>query len=128
MLDVEAGGLEALDLGFGDAAGLVGGIIEDLDLQEVARVLELADAIQEALDYVELVKDGELDGDAGEGLEAARGAGDVLAVLEEEVDDDITVNSVEGEAKEDGEVTNSPNEVSGALIHSFVLRASSDAG
>jgi hypothetical protein len=43
-------------------------------------------------------------------------------VFEEEVDDHIPVNPVEGEAKEHGEVTDCPNEVSGAFVHSSVLK------
>jgi hypothetical protein len=128
VLDVEAFGPEALDLGLGDVAGFVGGIVENLDLEEVFRVIELGDAIEEALDDVELVKDGELDGDAGEGIEVADGAWDVFAMLEEEVNDDVTVNAVHAEAKENGEVADSPNEVSGSLVHSLVLNASSEAG
>jgi hypothetical protein len=35
------------------------------------------------------------------------------------------VDSIEGEAKEHGEVTESPNEVSGTFVHSCILKASS---
>jgi hypothetical protein len=128
VLDIEPGGAKTLDLGLCDAAGLVGGIVKNLDLEEVAWVIELADAIQEALDDVKLVKDGELDGDAGQGVEVPHRAWHVFAVLVEEVNDYVTVNSVETEAKKHGEVTNSPNEVSSALVHSLILKATSDAG
>jgi hypothetical protein len=128
VLDVEALRPEALDLGFGDLASLVRGIVENLDLEQVPGVVELADALEKALDDVKLIEDRELDGDVGKGVEETDRARHVLAMLEEEINDDIPVNSVEGEAKEHGEVTDCPNEVSGAFVHSCVLRASSEAG
>ena len=50
----------------GKGGGVVGGVVEDLDLEEVAGVGEAAGGVDEALDDVLLVVDGELDGDAGE--------------------------------------------------------------
>jgi hypothetical protein len=129
VLDIETGGAEAPDLGLGDGAGFIGGIIEDLNLKQVPGVVELADAIEEALDDVELIEDGKLDGHTGRRLEVTDRDGHILPMLEEEINDDIPVNSVEGEAKEHGEVTDSPNEVSGAFVHSCILKsASSEAG
>ncbi|MDE2761242.1 MAG: hypothetical protein OXQ94_09550 [Gemmatimonadota bacterium] len=55
-----------------DGGGVVGGIVEDLDLEEVAGVREAAGGVDEAHDDVFLVVDGELDGDAGGG---GRGGG-----------------------------------------------------
>lgn len=51
----------------GEDGGVVGGIVEDLDLEEVAGVREAAGGIDEALDDELLVVDGQLDGDAGTG-------------------------------------------------------------
>ena len=50
----------------GEGGGVVGGVVEDLDLEEVAGVGEAAGGVDEALDDVLFVVDGELDGDAGE--------------------------------------------------------------
>ena len=58
----------------GEGGGVVGGVVEDLDLEEVAGVGEAAGGVDEALDDVRLVVDGELDGDAGAG---GRGGGQV---------------------------------------------------
>ena len=57
----------------GEGGGFVGGVVEDLDLEEVAGVGEAAGGIDEALDDVPLVVDGELDGDGGVGGEGGRG-------------------------------------------------------
>ena len=57
----------------GQGGGLVGGVVEDLDLEEVAGVGEAAGGVDEALDDVPLVVDGELDGDGGMGGEGGRG-------------------------------------------------------
>lgn len=51
----------------GAGGGVVGGVVEDLDLEEVAGVGEAAGGVDEALDNVRLVVDGKLDGDAGVG-------------------------------------------------------------
>ncbi len=59
------------------SAGLVGGVVEDLDLEAVARVVDAADGVDEAVDDELLVEDGELDGDEGE-LSSAKRAGGSL--------------------------------------------------
>ena len=54
----------ALDAGAGDFARFVGGIVEDLNVEQFARIVEARDGFDEALDHVALVEDGKLDGDA----------------------------------------------------------------
>ena len=49
----------------GEEGGLVGGVVQDLDLEAGARVREPARRVDEPLCDVFLVVDGELDGDAG---------------------------------------------------------------
>lgn len=51
----------------GEEGGLVGGVVEDLDLEAGARVREPAGRVDEPLCDVFFVVDGELDGDAGWG-------------------------------------------------------------
>ena len=55
----------------GQGGGLVGGVVEDLDLEKVAGVGDAAGGVDEALDDVPFVVGGELDGDAGVGGEGA---------------------------------------------------------
>ena len=54
----------AIDDCAGDFDGFVGGVVEHLDLEAVARILHLADGVDEAVDDELLVEDGKLDGDA----------------------------------------------------------------
>ncbi len=81
----------------GDGSSLVGGIVEHLDLKEVAGVVELGDGLEQALDHVHLIEDGKLDRDARQLLEGAGRLREPVAVLEKEIDDDVTMQAVEGE-------------------------------
>ena len=53
------------DDGAGDVDGFVGGVVEELDLEAVAGIVETAAGFDEAVDDELLVEDGELDGDEG---------------------------------------------------------------
>ena len=54
----------AFDAGAGDLAGFVGGIVEDLHVEQFAWVVESRDGFDQTLDHVALVENGKLDGDA----------------------------------------------------------------
>ena len=58
MADVVSHGGVALDHAASDFDGLVGGVVEHLDLQPVAGIFHFADAIHQAIDDVLLVEDG----------------------------------------------------------------------
>jgi len=60
----------------------------------MARVIELGNRGQEALDDVELVKNGELDGDPREFLEVPERFWYVVAVFEVKKEDAVTVKTV----------------------------------
>jgi hypothetical protein len=95
----------AFDDALGDGGGLVGGVVEDLDLEEVARVLDFGDGFEEAIDDELLVKDGELDGDARELFEAGSGlVGGVFAVAVIEPDEGVTMEAISGQDDHDEEV------------------------
>ena len=72
---------ETRDHGRGDGDGLVGGVVEELDLEAVAGVVEAAAGVEEAVDDELLVVDGELDGDEGEVFFGEVGGGLVGGVL-----------------------------------------------
>ena len=73
--------------------GLIGGIVEYLDLQLLARIIDLADALHQPVDDVLLIEDGELNGDARQLGEVRRRVRHlVLAVLVIEVDELIAVH------------------------------------
>ena len=112
-----AGGI-ALDDGFGDDGGLVGGVVEDLDLEAVARILDAAAGVDEAVDDELLVIDGELDGDEGElvfgeargRLVRVRGLALVAVV---EPDELVAMDAVEGEDDHHDEVRDEQADVEG---------------
>ncbi len=87
-VDVDDGVAErriALHDGGSDFCGLVGRVVQHLDLELVLRVLHGADGLDQAVDDELLVEDGQLDGDAGELVEVPGRIGVVvLAVLEVE--------------------------------------------
>ena len=68
-----------------DLLCLIGGIVEHLDVEQLARVIELRDGLDQPLDHVALVVDRQLDGDFGPFGDFGHGwrrAGNVSAVLE----------------------------------------------
>ena len=67
----------------GHLAGFVGGVVEHLDLELLARVFHGADRLDQPVDHKLLVEDGQLDGDPRQFVERPRRVGVVvLAVLE----------------------------------------------
>jgi hypothetical protein len=101
----------------GDFGRVVGGIVEDLDLELVEGVVEEAGGLDDALGDVVLVVHGELDGDAGEVGELAGGFVGVVAVLAIEVDEDVAVQAVEGYSAEDGGVGSDEEIPADAIEH-----------
>lgn len=90
---------------FGEGMGFVGGIVQDLNLQEMAGVVHLDDLIDEAFDDVTLVVERELNGNGREFGEQLRGRGkEVFAVLEVAADNLVAVDAVEGENEKNGEI------------------------
>ena len=74
VVDIDAEGLVALDAGARDLLRFVGGIVEHLDLEQLARIIETRDGVDQALDHVALVVDGKLYGNLGPlGRSAAAG-------------------------------------------------------
>ena len=103
--DVVAEGGVAVDDGRGDLLGLVGGVVEHLDFELLARVLDGADGFDEAVDDELLVEDGQLDGDRGQLVEVPGRVGVVvLPVLEVLVAHRVAVDAVEGEENHHREV------------------------
>ena len=78
----------------GHAARLVGRVVQDLDLEELARILDLADGVDQPIGDVHLVVDRQLDRDRRQGVE--RPGGDWLPplVLHVQVNKVVPVPSV----------------------------------
>jgi hypothetical protein len=94
----------------GDLDGLVGGVVEDLDLEAVAGIVEAAAGVDEAVDDELLVEDGELDGDegaarlSGSARAARAGVAALLLVAVVEPDELVAMDAVEGEDDHHDEV------------------------
>ena len=102
-----------IDAGFCDFAGFVGGVIEDLDVEKLARVIKAGNSFDEAFDHVALIENWKLDGDAGPFFDCWRRARNVLAVFVVIVDEPVSVEAVPREDDEDDEVGNHHREVEG---------------
>ena len=76
--DRQAGGGVALDASAGDLASFVGGIVEHLNVEQFARIIESRDGVDEALDDVALVEDGKLYGNLGPVDDGGGGPGTFL--------------------------------------------------
>ena len=62
--DRDVPGQRSARLGRGDLHGLVGRVVEQLDVELLARIFKAADGFKQALDYVLLIEYRQLHGDA----------------------------------------------------------------
>ena len=60
QLHIQPARLQFVDTTRGQLARVIGGIIQHLDLEQLARVIDFADRFQQTLDHVDLVKDRQL--------------------------------------------------------------------
>ena len=73
---------------------LVGRIVEHLNFEAVARIIELRDAVHQPLDHVALIEDGKLYGNLWPLGDGGRRAGRVIAIFIEIIDQRVAMNSV----------------------------------
>ena len=66
VLDRMALGLQSRHKGFRIGMGVVRGIVQDLDLEQFARVADFQDRLDQLVNHVALIEQGQLDGDARE--------------------------------------------------------------
>jgi len=117
QLDIEPARPQFLGTRDSNFACVVCRIVEHLDLEPVARIIEPADRAQEPLHHVDFIKDRQLHCNLGQLLEAASRHWFALPVLKEKVNDEITMDSVRRETDEHGEITGRPNHVAEASLH-----------
>src|SRR5205823_2211069 len=89
---------------------VIGRIVEHLDLQPIAWVIQLADRAQQPLHYINFVEDRQLHGHDRQLFESAGWHRRVFPILEKEVDNKIAVDAVSRKADEHAEVTDCPDE------------------
>ena len=120
QLDVETPALQILHARGSQFSRFVGGIVQDLDLEQFARVIDLADRLEQALDDVDLVEDRQLHRYLGQLLEMASRRDGSLPVFQEKVDNDVAVDPVSGETDQDGQVADRPDDRAEASLHSGI--------
>src|SRR5690348_3122758 len=107
----DAESLLAFHAGAGYGLSFVGGVIKKLDFEFVARVIELRNAVDQAIDDVAFVEDRKLYGNLWPFADRRRGAGNIVAITIEIVDEDVTINSISGENGEDQKIRNHHGQV-----------------
>ena len=88
----------------GDLPGLVGRVVQHLDLEPLARVLDLTDRVDQPIDHVHFVVERQLDGDHGQLVERGLRLRLLVFVFHVDVHQVVPVPSVNGEDEEDEEV------------------------
>ncbi len=117
ILDRESQRPVALHQRFGKRVGIVGGIVQHLNLQQSGRIFDLGDFIYEPLHYVTLVIYRKLDSHRRQLLKArGRMIHGFLAMLEIGADHVVPVQAVHREYRQNGEVRNQQRPVEPAQL------------
>src|SRR5437667_4485499 len=117
QLDVEAALAQLIRTSGGQLARIIGRVVQHLDLKTISRIIEFADRAKEALHHVNLIKNWQLHRDLRQSRKLPRRNGFALPVLEKEVDDEVTMNSVSGKTNQYAQVADRPDKVSEASLH-----------
>ena len=104
VLDVDALRRQPLDRQLGDAARLVGRVVQHLDFEPVARVLDGAHRVDQPIGDVHLVVERQLDRHDRERFERRAGFRLVVPVPHVQVHEVVPVPAVDGENDQDEEV------------------------
>jgi hypothetical protein len=99
ILPVQNNGIKTIrseigDRALGQLASLISGVIQNLDLKFILRIVEFADRFQQPFDHMDFIIDGELDRDDREEIKFRGGCGLPVAILEIEIKDGITMNAI----------------------------------
>jgi hypothetical protein len=117
QLNIETALPQFFRAGSGHLAGIVGGIVQHLNLEQISRIIELADRTQKALYHVNFIKNRKLNRHFWQLPKLAGRNRGPFAVFQEEINDEIPVNAVGRQADEHGEVTRRPNHIAEASLH-----------
>ena len=104
QLDVHAQLLPVIDAALGDLLAAVGRVVQHLDLQAVAGVVDRAGRVDDALDHAAFVEDRQLNGHAGQLLEPVGRPGDLPSVAGKQVDQPVAVEAVGADEHEQPQV------------------------
>jgi hypothetical protein len=106
--NIEAFRPKFLHFSGGDVGCLVGGIVENLDLQTILGVIELPDSLQQAADHKVFIENRQLDGDFRQLGEFPGGFWRGAPVLQEQVNDRITVEAVGRQSEKHRQIADTP--------------------
>ena len=85
--------------------GFVGGIVEHLNVELLPRIFQLADRLQQPLDHVLLIENGQLHRDARQVLEVRRRfRGAIVSVLVIQIHQNVAVHPVTGQQDQHNEI------------------------
>ena len=104
VVDVDALRGEAPHGELGDLAGFVGRVVEHLDFEQLARIVDPADRFDQPIDDVHFVVERQLDRDRGQRVEPAGGHRLLVLVLHVQIHKVVAVPPVNGEDDQDEEV------------------------
>jgi hypothetical protein len=122
VLDVDPLGRVAPHRELGNTLGLVGRVVEHLDLQQLARIIDGAHRLDQPVGDVHLVVERKLDRDRRKRIQRRTGLRLPIAVAHVQVDQVIPVPPVNRENDEDKEVCGERKSFSGRhLAQSFIL-------
>ncbi len=94
-----------------DNAGLVDRVVEHLDFQQLARVVDARNGFEQAFHHIALVENRELDGDTRQLRELLRRLRRLAAALHVQIDEIVAMNAVDRKNNENSEVRNQYREV-----------------
>ena len=104
ILDVDALSGKPPDRHVGDAPSLVSRIVQDLNFEAIAWVIDPADRLNEAIGHVHLVVQGQLDRHDRSRIERRRGGRSLVPVFHVEINKVVPVPTVNREDNQDEEI------------------------
>ena len=104
--DGQSPGGVAIDAGAGDIAGLIGGIVEHLNVEEFARIIELRNGIDQALNHVALIEDGKLYSNLWPARDGWRRGWNIFAIGVVIVEELVTMHAIGGQHEKNKEIGN----------------------
>src|SRR6266568_439962 len=101
----------------GNLAGLIGRIVQHLDLEKLPRIVQFAHGTEQTLSHVNLVKDWQLHCHFWQSFKITSWDRCALPVFEIQIDDEVAMDTVRREADEHTQITDGPDNVSEASLH-----------
>src|SRR4051794_10061266 len=118
QLHIEPTALQFRHRGCRELPCIIRRIVEDLNLETVLWIIDLAHRAEEALHHIYFVEDRQLHRHHGQLLELTRWHSRTLPVFQKQINDDVTMNAICGEADEHAHVAHCPDDRGESSLHS----------